>query len=124
MSTVIFEVEYRGRRYAGVGLPTDAPVTLFPVAEDQLRNAVLAGGGTQALLDSLTSGADTITIAADDPEIHFLPPLLPASNNSLVTGFMGTHRSKFPASARKSCRRALTSSSFWIHSRIATSSKS
>src|SRR5689334_128459 len=97
MSTVIFEVEYRGRRYAGVGLPTDAPVTLFPVAEDQLRNAVLAGGGTQALLDSLTSGTDTVTVAADDPDIHFLPPLLPASNNSLVTGFMGTHRSKFPA---------------------------
>ncbi|MFK4088339.1 hypothetical protein ACI2LF_29770 [Kribbella sp. NPDC020789] len=97
MSTVIFEVEYRGQRYAGVGLPADAPVTLFPVAEDQLRTAVLAGGGTQALLDSLTSGSETVTVAADDPELTFLPPLLPASNNSLVTGFMGTHRSKFPA---------------------------
>ncbi|MEV8378739.1 hypothetical protein AB0P21_38720 [Kribbella sp. NPDC056861] len=96
--SILFEVEYSGQRYAGLGLPVAGePITLYPVAEDQLRNAVLAGGGTQALLDSVTSGTATISVAGDDPELHFLPPLLPGpAGNSLITGFMGTHRSKFP----------------------------
>ncbi|WP_431975919.1 hypothetical protein [Micromonospora haikouensis] len=96
--SILFECEYRGQRYAGLGLPAPGvPIPLHPVSDAQLREAVLADGGPQALLRSVTSSAATITVPADDPELHYLPPLLPgASGNSLITGFMGTHRSKFP----------------------------
>ncbi|MFI1993762.1 hypothetical protein [Actinoplanes sp. NPDC020271] len=96
---ILYECEYRGRRYAGLGLPKPGePVLLYPVSDGQVRAAVLAGRGLQALLQSVTSGRETVTVAGDDPEIHYLPPLLPSgSGNSLITGFMGTHRSKYPA---------------------------
>ncbi|MEU5219264.1 fumarylacetoacetate (FAA) hydrolase [Streptomyces sp. NPDC020807] len=96
--SVLFECEYRGQRYAGLGLPVPAePLTLYPVSDGQLRRAVLAGGGTEALLASVVSGGAPVTVAYGDPEVRYLPPLLPKdSGNSLITGFMGTHRSKFP----------------------------
>lgn len=94
---VLFECEYAGQRYAGVGIPTPGrPHTLHRVTEDQVRAAVIAGGGPEAVLAAITAGAETAEVATDDPALRFLPPLLPtASNNSLVNGFMGTHRSKF-----------------------------
>ncbi|MFE6053655.1 fumarylacetoacetate (FAA) hydrolase [Kitasatospora sp. NPDC056446] len=97
MTTVVFECEYKGLRYAGIGLPAaGAPHTLYRVAEDALRSAVLAGGGPEAVVAAVTEGAETVSVSLDDPELRLLPPLLPTSdNNSLVNGFMGTHRSKF-----------------------------
>ncbi|MGE7435578.1 fumarylacetoacetate (FAA) hydrolase [Kitasatospora sp. NPDC001175] len=98
--TIVFECEYKGLRYAGLGLPAPGePHTLYRVAEGQLRAAVIAGG-TQAVAAAVTGeaggGAETVSVHADDPELRYLPPLLPtATNNSLVNGFMGTHRSKF-----------------------------
>ncbi|MBM9507281.1 fumarylacetoacetate (FAA) hydrolase [Actinacidiphila acididurans] len=95
--TCVFECEYRGVRHAGTGLPADgAELTLYPVAAGQLREALLAGGGPQSLAAAVTAGGAPVTVAADDPDLRFLPPLLPTdTNNSLLTGFMGTHRSKF-----------------------------
>ncbi|GAA2126026.1 hypothetical protein GCM10009759_78270 [Kitasatospora saccharophila] len=96
MTVVVFECEYKGLRYAGLGLPVPGrPHTLHRVAEDTLRAAVLAGG-PQAVAEAVTADPETVTVAVDDPELRLLPPLLPtAGNDSLVNGFMGTHRSKF-----------------------------
>ena len=95
--SVIFECEYKGRRYAGVGIPVPGePHTLYRVAEGRLREAVVAGGGPQAVVAAVTDGAETVSVTSDDPDLRFLPPLLPTgTNNALVNGFMGTHRSKF-----------------------------
>ncbi|MFC4036661.1 fumarylacetoacetate (FAA) hydrolase [Streptomyces polygonati] len=92
----VFECEYRGVRHAGTGLPAPgAELTLYPVAEGQLRAAVLAGG-PRSLEQAVTAQGGPVTATADDPDLRFLPPLLPTdTNNSLLTGFMGTHRSKF-----------------------------
>ncbi|MFJ9343344.1 fumarylacetoacetate (FAA) hydrolase [Streptomyces sp. NPDC101733] len=96
MSTILFECEYRGRRYAGLGTPGPGEsVTLYAVSDGQLREA-LVSGGPRALADSVTSGAERVTVDGGDPEVRFLPPLLPTGGDSLLTGFMGTHRSKFP----------------------------
>ncbi|GAA3111968.1 fumarylacetoacetate (FAA) hydrolase [Streptomyces echinatus] len=95
--SIIFECEYQGRRYAGHGIPaTGSTLTLFPVADGQLRAALVAGRGPEDLGAALPGDGERIEVALGDPGLRFLPPLLPtASNNSLVNGFMGTHRSKF-----------------------------
>lgn len=95
--TVLFECEYRGRRYAGLGKPTpDEPITLYRVADGRLRDVFLRDGGPEAVAAAVTEGTETITVHPGDPELRYLPPLLPTTTgNSLITGFMGTHRSKF-----------------------------
>ncbi|MEV7419423.1 fumarylacetoacetate (FAA) hydrolase [Streptomyces sp. NPDC089919] len=97
--SILFECEYQGLRYAGLDLPVAGErQTLYRVTEGRLRELFLAGGGPQAVRDALAATAETVEVDAEDPELRFLPPLLPTgSNNALVTGFMGTHRSKFPA---------------------------
>ncbi|MDQ0794844.1 fumarylacetoacetate (FAA) hydrolase [Streptomyces sp. B1I3] len=96
--SIIFECEYRGRRYAGLGIPAQGtPHTLYAVEEGRLRAAVLAGG-PEAVEAAVTESADTVTVTLGDPGsgLRFLPPLLPTSTGeSLINGFMGTHRSKF-----------------------------
>ncbi|MDT0328660.1 FAH family protein [Nocardiopsis lambiniae] len=96
MST-LFECEYKGRRHAGLRVPSsDEPLTLYAVSDDRLRNALLSHAGTEAVIAAVTEGTEAISVSIDDPELRFLPPLLPAdANNSLINGFMGTHRSKF-----------------------------
>lgn len=96
-TSILFECEYRGQRYAGLGLPAPGePQTLYRVADGQLRAALVAGGGPKALRAAVAEGTETVRVAAGDPEVRFLPPLLPtASNNALINGFMGTHRTKF-----------------------------
>jgi hypothetical protein len=93
---VIFECEYLGGRYAGLGLPTPGePLKLYPVADGELRKAVVAGAGAGGLLAVLAEHPATVSVAADDPGLRLLPPLLPeGAAGSLVTGFMSTHRSK------------------------------
>ncbi|MFJ6668750.1 MULTISPECIES: fumarylacetoacetate (FAA) hydrolase [unclassified Streptomyces] len=95
--SILFECEYKGQRYAGTGIPVPGEThVLYRVSEDRLRAAVIAGGGPGALLSAVTEGTETVEVTTGDPELRFLPPLLPTStNNSLVNGFMGTHRSKF-----------------------------
>jgi hypothetical protein len=95
--SIIFECEYQGRRYAGRRLPVPgSPLTLHPVAEGQLASALFAGGGSAALEAAVTGANGRTEVDPGDPGLRFLPPLLPTSaNNSLVNGFMGTHRSKF-----------------------------
>ncbi|MFI0418881.1 FAH family protein [Spongiactinospora sp. 9N601] len=95
--SIIFECEYRGHRYAGLGKPSHGePVTLYRVTDDTLRDAVIAGGGAAAVIAAVTEGAATVTVTAGDPGVRHLPPLLPTgTGNALVSGFMGTHRSKF-----------------------------
>ncbi|WP_051795511.1 fumarylacetoacetate (FAA) hydrolase [Streptomyces sp. NRRL S-87] len=98
MSTILFECEYRGRRYAGLGMPVPGETTtLYAVSDGQLRAALVAGQGPEALAAAVTAVTETVTVTAGDPELRFLPPLLPTeTNDALLTGFMGTHRSKFP----------------------------
>ncbi|MYV69300.1 fumarylacetoacetate (FAA) hydrolase [Streptomyces sp. SID2131] len=94
---VLFEGDYRGRRYAGFGVPaTGESVTLHPVDAGRLRSAFLAGG-REALVAAVTEGAGTVTVTVGDPELRLLPPLLPNDTGAeaLLTGFMGTHRSKY-----------------------------
>ncbi|MFI7504672.1 fumarylacetoacetate (FAA) hydrolase [Streptomyces sp. NPDC049687] len=99
MSTtpILFECEYKGQRYAGLGLSAPGePHVLYRVTDGQVRAAVIAGGGPEAVLAAVTEGAETVEVTIGDPELRFLPPLLPAAtNNALINGFMGTHRSKF-----------------------------
>ncbi|MEU6667444.1 fumarylacetoacetate (FAA) hydrolase [Streptomyces sp. NPDC046727] len=95
--SIIFECEYQGRRYAGRGIPaTGDSLTLYPVTDGQLRAALVAGGGPGNLSAAVPEGSEPIEVELGDAGLKFLPPLLPtASNNSLINGFMGTHRSKF-----------------------------
>ncbi|WP_327267296.1 fumarylacetoacetate (FAA) hydrolase [Streptomyces sp. NBC_01218] len=95
--SVIFECEYKGRRYAGLGLPADGAFhELYAVREGQLRDALVAGSGPADVAKALRAGGEVLSVAVGDRELRFLPPLLPTStNNSLINGFMGTHRSKF-----------------------------
>ncbi|WP_331746525.1 fumarylacetoacetate (FAA) hydrolase (plasmid) [Streptomyces sp. NBC_00868] len=96
MSTILFECEYQGLRYAGLGkAAAGESLTLYRVADGQLRAAFLAGGGPEAVAAAVTEGAETVTVTAGDPEVRFLPPLLPTAGDALLTGFMGTHRSKY-----------------------------
>src|SRR6266567_564209 len=93
---VLFECEFEGLRYAGFGIPSATePHTLYRVSEDQIRTAIIAGEAA-AVVDAITQDAESIAVHADDPRLRYLPPLLPtSSNNALINGFMGTHRSKF-----------------------------
>ncbi|QYX78373.1 fumarylacetoacetate (FAA) hydrolase [Streptomyces akebiae] len=95
--SILFECEYKGQRYAGVGVPAPGDThVLHRVTEGQVRAAVIAARGPEAVLAAVTEGAETVEVTIGDPELRFLPPLLPTStNNALVNGFMGTHRSKF-----------------------------
>lgn len=95
--SVLFECEYQGRRFAGLGLPVAGePLRLWPVADGRLREAVVSAG-YEALPGVLAQGSSAVLVAPDDPGLRFLPPLLPSGpQGSLVTGFMGTHRSKHP----------------------------
>ncbi|HEV2640181.1 MAG TPA: hypothetical protein VGX23_33915 [Actinocrinis sp.] len=94
---IIFECEYQGRRYAGRGLPEPGrPLTLTPIADGRLREEIVADGGPEQVEAAAAEGGGQRTVAADDPGLRFLPPLLPTgTNNALINGFMGTHRSKF-----------------------------
>lgn len=95
--TTIFECEYQGRRWAGVGIPAPGePLTLRAVQDGWYRKALFEGGSPAALAAALEAIHDTITVDPGSAGLRFLPPLLPpASGDSLVNGFMGTHRSKF-----------------------------
>lgn len=94
--SIVFECEYRGRRYAGLGLPQPgAPLTLRPVEDGQLRAALVANGSA-ALAAAVARLDGAIAVPADASCLRFLPPLLPrGADGSIVNGFMGTHRSKF-----------------------------
>ncbi|MDQ0585403.1 fumarylacetoacetate (FAA) hydrolase [Streptomyces rishiriensis] len=95
---VLFEAVHRGGRYVGFGRPEpSAPQTLYRVADGQLAAAFIAADGSQtALRAAVTEGAETITVAAGDPELRLLPPLLPTvTGNALLSGFMGTHKKKW-----------------------------
>ncbi|WP_037908606.1 fumarylacetoacetate (FAA) hydrolase [Actinacidiphila yeochonensis] len=94
--TVLFTCAYRGRRYVGIGKPVPGvPHRLHEVPHERLRAAFLAGGGAEAVVSAVTSGTATVDVAVDDPELTLLPPLLPETGEALLTGFMGTHRSKY-----------------------------
>ncbi|MGW6919251.1 fumarylacetoacetate (FAA) hydrolase [Kitasatospora sp. NPDC054939] len=94
--SILFEVEYEGERYAGLGLPgAGEPLRLHRVGEGQLREAVAAGGSGAQLAAAVAAGPG-VAVPADDPGLRFLPPLLPAvTGDALLSGFMRTHRSKF-----------------------------
>jgi hypothetical protein len=95
--SIIFECEYQGRRYAGHGIPAPGePLNLHRVADGQLAGVVGKGGRHEDVQAAVTEQDERLKVSPDDPELRFLPPLLPtASNNALINGFMGTHRSKF-----------------------------
>ncbi|MGX2995724.1 fumarylacetoacetate (FAA) hydrolase [Streptomyces sp. JNUCC 64] len=95
---VLFEAAYRGARYVGFGLPEPGvPWTLHQVAEGALAAAFTAGDGSaESVRAAVAEGAPTVSVAVDDPEVRLLPPLLPtATNNALLSGFMGTHKKKW-----------------------------
>lgn len=94
----LFEAIYKGERHVGFGQPKPgAPQVLYRVADGQLAAAFITTDGTEeALRAAVTDGAKKVTIAADDPELCPLPPLLPtATGNALLSGFMGTHKKKW-----------------------------
>ncbi|XIE78970.1 hypothetical protein AB6O49_14705 [Streptomyces sp. SBR177] len=94
---ILSEYEYRDRRYVSLGLQTPGePQTLHAVADGALRDVFLADGGPEAVT-ALVEAAETLTVTAGDPELHALPPLLPSDGASLVSGFLGTHKSKADA---------------------------
>ncbi|MEU7031343.1 fumarylacetoacetate (FAA) hydrolase [Streptomyces sp. NPDC014779] len=94
---ILSEYEYRDRRYVSLGLQTPGePQTLYAVADGALRDVFLADGGPEAVT-ALVEAAETLTVTAGDPELHALPPLLPSDGASLVSGFLGTHKSKADA---------------------------
>jgi hypothetical protein len=97
--SIVYECEYRGLRYAGLDLPKPGEaLTLRRSAGGRLRAALIAGGSPAAVRDAVAAERDTIEVAFDDPDLRFLPPLLPqGADGSIVNGFMGTHRSKFDA---------------------------
>ena len=93
--SILFECEYKGERYAGFGKPAPGDaVRLYRVADGQLHTAIAESNG--GLVASVVDGAEEVTVTTDDPELRYLPPLLPtATGNAMVSGFMRTHRSKF-----------------------------
>jgi hypothetical protein len=94
---ILFECEYQGERYAGFAKPVDGePQTLHPVSDGQLQAAFIASAGPAEVVAAITGTCEPITVTAGDPELRYLPPLLPtATGNALLSGFMKTHRSKF-----------------------------
>ena len=94
--TVLFECSYQGRRYAGFDRPAPGgSFSLYPVEDGQLRAAVLTAG-TAAAAARIAAEVSPIEVPADAAGLTFLPPFLPRdSGNAMVSGFMGTHRSKF-----------------------------
>ncbi|MFF0560921.1 fumarylacetoacetate (FAA) hydrolase [Streptomyces sp. NPDC004266] len=94
--SILFEAEYKGERYAGFEKPAAGdPLTLFPVADGRLRAEFIAASSPEAVIASVTGEGGQIVVATDDPELRFLPPLLPGSGNALLSGFMRTHKSKY-----------------------------
>lgn len=101
--SILFECEYDGVRYAGFDRPASGGVqTLYRVADGRLQEAFIETDGHEAFVAATTEGAETISVATDDPGLTFLPPLLPtATGNALLSGFMRTHRSKFESEPAK-----------------------
>lgn len=99
MSTpVLYETLYHGHRHVGFGKPEPGSMqVLYQVTDQQVAAAVIATDGSASAIKSIiTEEAPEVTIAADDPEQHLLPPLLPtASGDALLSGFMGTHKKKW-----------------------------
>ncbi|MWA08090.1 fumarylacetoacetate (FAA) hydrolase [Streptomyces sp. BA2] len=95
--SILFECEYKGERYAGFDKPAPGRTqTLYRVSDGRLQAEFLAADGPEAVIASITAQAEQITVTAGDPELRYLPPLLPtASGNALLSGFMRTHKSKF-----------------------------
>ncbi|NUS16741.1 MAG: fumarylacetoacetate (FAA) hydrolase [Streptomyces sp.] len=96
--SIVSAYEYRGQRYLSRGIPVPGePQTLHRVGQERLLAAVLADSGAEAIA-ALVEEADAVTVTAGDPEVRALPPLLPAAGGSaLVSGFLGTHKSKSDA---------------------------
>ncbi|MFD7557222.1 fumarylacetoacetate (FAA) hydrolase [Streptomyces sp. NPDC059835] len=95
--TILFECEYKGERYVGFDLPVPGDdLTLYQVSDGQLQAEFIAAEEPAQVVATVISEAERITVTAGDPELRYLPPLLPtATGNALLSGFMGTHRSKF-----------------------------
>ncbi|GAA2910676.1 hypothetical protein Acy02nite_28370 [Actinoplanes cyaneus] len=94
--SILFQSEYRGEHHVGFAVPAEGDdVTLHRVSRQRLYDAILASGDLPALPAILAEGAPTVTVPADDPGLRLFPPLLPgAEDRALVSGFMGTHKSK------------------------------
>lgn len=94
---IVFECEYRGERFVGFDKPTTGrPLSLYQVREGQLIAAVLDADRPADVLSAITATATAVTVRAEDPDLRFLPPLLPAgSGDAMLSGFMRTHESKW-----------------------------
>jgi len=95
--SMLFECEYDGERLVGFDRAAPGePQRLFRIPDDRLRAAVTSGDATAVRTEALAGGAAEVTVPAGVGEPRYLPPLLPTyTGNALVSGFMGTHRSKF-----------------------------
>ncbi|MFD1150229.1 hypothetical protein [Saccharothrix hoggarensis] len=94
--SILFECEYHGERFVGFDRAAPGePQRLYRVSDDRLRAAVTETDGP-GLGAALADGAEEVVVPAGGEGLRYLPPLLPTrTNNALVSGFMGTHRSKF-----------------------------
>ncbi|MER7186414.1 fumarylacetoacetate (FAA) hydrolase [Streptomyces hyaluromycini] len=101
--SILFESEYRGERHIGVGKPAPGePLTLYKVQEGRLRDEFAVAVRPADVVAAVTDGAERVSVAADDPDLRLLPPLLPTvTGNALVSGFMRTHRSKYDTAPRE-----------------------
>ncbi|WP_121708873.1 fumarylacetoacetate (FAA) hydrolase [Streptomyces sp. E5N91] len=96
MSSILFECLYRGERYVGFDKPdAGRPLELYQVCAGQLQAEFIAADTPQQVVDSIVTHAEKITVGSADPELRYLPPLLPESGNALLSGFMRTHKSKY-----------------------------
>lgn len=93
----IFECLYEGAPHIGVGpFPAEGERSdLYPVSSESLREAVFDPRGAAVSIQELLDRASPIVVEEARERIVPLAPGTLLDAPALVTGFMGTHRSKF-----------------------------
>ncbi|RAG81908.1 FAH family protein [Streptacidiphilus pinicola] len=109
--TIVYECEYEGERWLGLGLPNDQdPLLLHPLGEATpagvspagatlVGGLPAAGGDVAAAVARLTEGRTPVEVSpARRHRVRMLPALRPAhAGDALVSGFMMTHNVKVDA---------------------------
>ena len=94
--SILFQCEFRGEHHVGFDIAAEGDeVTLHRVTEQRLREVILTAGDLPAVPAALAEAAPAVRVTVGSPELRLRPPLLPgAGEQALVSGFMGTHKSK------------------------------
>ncbi|MCM1011819.1 fumarylacetoacetate (FAA) hydrolase [Brevibacterium sp. XM4083] len=93
MTITVFECVNQGERHIGV---SDSTSTLLYKAPDfDLGKATIAHGSLELAIDALKHATDPVEPAGPATVDRLIPALPRDGRESLVSGFMRTHRSKF-----------------------------